>query len=782
MRKFAWYASATALTGLFPAVVWAQASPPSISLPTIDVVGVAPVPSGSELARDKIPSNVQTLSSSDFDPAKTPSLLDAMNTGLAGVSLSDQTGNSFQRELNYRGFFAGPVIGTPQGLAVYQNGTRINEVFGDTVNWDFIPEMAINRLTLQPNNPIFGLNAQGGAVSIEMKNGFSYSGAEGLAMFGSFGRRQLAAQTGGGNGTYSAYAAVDGLNDKGWRDFDSFSRVRRMYVDVGARGEQTEFHVSFTGADNTFGAVAATPVELLNQRWSAVYTFPQTTHNRLAFLQANANYKPTDTFSVQGNAYFRGFRQSHVDGNTTEALPCDPGSFPGSLCFDDNTVPLLDSGGNIVPDIFGTSLGQIDRTWTTSNSFGGSLQATSTSQLFGHDNHFVVGMSLDRGRVDFKGNSELGTIDQNLFVTGTGVFIQQPDPTLGPVLAPVLLRSNTTYTGLYATNTFDITSKLALTAGARLNVAQIDLEDQLGTALNSDNRFTRVNPVVGLTYKVTPNATVYAGYSEANRAPTPLELGCSDPVRPCLIDKFLISDPPLKQVVSHTYEAGFRGRFDVGDRNGKLKWNLGIYRIDSDDDIINVASPVAGFGFFVNAGRTQRQGLEAGVAYEEKRWNAYTNYAFVDATFQSPLTLSSPGNPFAAPDPVTGNLVVQVTPGNQIPAIPQHRFKAGVEYSITEPWTIGANINVTGSQYLIGDGSNQNPKVPAYWVVNLHTSYKVTKNIEVFGLVQNLFNKHYYTAGTFFETDAIAFLNLSDPRTFLPGAPLAAYAGIRAKL
>ncbi len=32
------------------------------------------------------------------------------------------------------------MLGTPQGLAVYQNGVRINEVFGDTVNWDLIPE------------------------------------------------------------------------------------------------------------------------------------------------------------------------------------------------------------------------------------------------------------------------------------------------------------------------------------------------------------------------------------------------------------------------------------------------------------------------------------------------------------------------------------------------------------------------------------------------------------------------------------------------------------------
>ena len=101
-----------------------------------------------------------------------------MIRALPGVSRGDQTGNPFQPDIDYRGFTASPVPGTPQGLAVYQNGARINETFGDTVNWDLIPEMAVNRLTLTPNNPVYGLNALGGAISIEMKNGFNYQGAQ----------------------------------------------------------------------------------------------------------------------------------------------------------------------------------------------------------------------------------------------------------------------------------------------------------------------------------------------------------------------------------------------------------------------------------------------------------------------------------------------------------------------------------------------------------------------------------------------------------------------------
>ena len=508
---------------------------------------------------------------------------------------------------------------------------------------------------------------------------------------------------------------------------------------------------------------------LLSQRWSSVYTWPQTTHLQLAFATASLNYAPSDNFAVQSNTYFRGFWQRHIDGNNTQAQFCNPG--PPLLCFGDGMTALNGAGGLAIPP--SAVLGEVDRTQSNAASYGGSVQATSTAKILDHQNNVVVGMSIDRGHMQFNAESELGTIDNNLFVNGTGLIINQPQGDL----APVSLLSQTTYTGLFATDTFDLTPRLALTAGGRFNVAQIKLDDQLGGPLSSDNRFQRFNPVAGVTFKIVPNVTAYGGYSEANRAPTPLELGCSDPARPCLIDNFLISDPPLKQVVSHTAEAGLRGNFDLGTTGGQLRWNAGVFRTVNTDDIINVASTIVlGQGYFLNAGKTRRQGVEAGISYKASPWTAYANYTFVDATFQSPLTLSSPNNPAAD---ASGNIFV--TPGDHIPAAPQHRFKAGAEYAVTDAWKLGADVNVTGSQYLIGDQSNQNPKVPAYAVVNLHGSYQVTKNIEAFALVQNLFNQHYYTTGTFFSTQAVPFLGLTDPRMFVPGMPLAAYAGLRAR-
>jgi iron complex outermembrane receptor protein len=732
------------------------------------VPAAPPTPEPGLIDRDKVPSTTQTLTTQDFEPWVARSVPDALMRVVPSVSTNDTAVNPFQPDVTYRGFLASPTVGTPQGLAIYQNGVRINEAFGDTVNWDFIPERAIRRLDVFSSSPIFGLNAIGGAISIEMKNGFNYTGREIEGIIGSFGRRAVGAQYGAQQDNVAFYAAADALNDNGWRQ-RSPSELRRIYTDVGVRGDDSEFHLNFTGASNRFGALASTPIELLNRSWSAIYTSPQIYRNQLAFLNATGSYRLSDTWTIKGNAYVRSFRQLHLDGNTSDVQPCDPlGLNNGFLCFGDNSTLLFDQNGNRVPDILGGAIpGSLDRTRTNAVSVGGTVQAASSDKVFGRDNQFVVGTSLDHGDVRFKASSELGTIGNDLFVTGTGVILGDP-------VAPVDLSTRNTYYGFYLTDTIDLTSRLSLTAGGRFNLAQIMLEDQLGGDLNGSHQFSRFNPVIGTTYKLTPDVTAYAGYSEANRAPTPVELACADPTRPCLLDNFLVSDPPLKQVVSRTYEAGIRGQFTPG-KNERFSWSFGVFTTDSQDDIIRVASAIAGRGFFQNGGTTRRQGIEASANYRTERWTVFATYSLVDATFQNTLTLQSPFNPFA----VAG--LITVMPGDRLPGVPRHRFKAGVDYTVQDGWTVGTDLVAVSGQFLVGDESNLNPMLPGYWVANLHSTYRISKEVELFGQVRNVFDKRYFTSGTFFETDAIAFLGLSDPRTVSPGAPRAFYAGLRGK-
>jgi iron complex outermembrane recepter protein len=758
----------------------ARAAPPVAAQPAPPAT-VRPLADDVASRDDKAPVSTHVLTSADLDRRRGTTLLEVLEQGLPGVWLGDQAGNPFQRDLDYRGFRASPVPGTPQGLAVYQNGIRINESFGEVVNWDFIPEMAIKRLALTSANPVFGLNAIAGALTFDMKNGFTDPGNSVEAELGSYGRRKLAAQSGWQHGNLAGYVAADAIDDDGWRRFSSSSQLRRLYVDLGARDLATEWHVNFTGADNRLGGTAATPLDLLNQDWASVYTWPQTTHQRLAFLTTSLDTRVSDTLTLQANAYYRGYWRTHTDGNGTDAQLCDPGgALAGQLCIGDGATAINRDGPVFDTLAPGAFLGEIDRSSTATNSFGGTAQAVLDGNLFDRGNRMIVGLSLDHGRTAFSAASELGTVDQNLFVGGTGIAIDQP----ASDVTPVNLLATNTYAGLYATDTLDVTARLAVTAGARFNVAQIDLADRTGVnpELAGRNRYQRLNPMIGTTYRLAPALTAYASYSEANRAPTPLELGCASPTTPCTIDNFLIADPPLRQVVARTIEGGLRGHF-APQANSDLVWAVSVFRTGLTDDIIDVASAVPGFGYFQNAGDTLRQGLDAGISYRRQWFAAYANYAFVDATYQSALTISSPNNPAAD---ANGNIFVR--PGDRIPGIPAHRFKVGTDLDVTGAWKIGADLTLVGSQYLLHDDANQNPRVPPYAVVNLHTAYRLTPTVELFGRVNNLFNTRYYTAGTFVSTSgfnsntfgAPNFLTLNDPRAFIPGMPLAVYAGLRA--
>jgi iron complex outermembrane receptor protein len=574
-----------------------QSAPaPTTTLPTVEVVGTSPLP-GVGIDRDKLPANVESLSVPDpVRMAPGTSLGNALDQHLGSVNINANQDNPYQPDIQYRGFEATPVLGTPIGVAVYQNGIRLNEPFGDNVNFDLVPDLAVNRISVFPTNPVYGLNAMGGALVIEMKNGFNYEGGEASAMGGSFGTRQFTLQYGKRVGDFGAYIAGNAFNDEGFRQF-SPSQVRQLYADLGAESERGSLHFSFTGANNNLIGVGPTPIEMVNIDRSSVFTTPQKFHNTLLMPALNANYVASDTLSFQGNFYLRDATREVFNGNTTAAQLC---ADPTLLCFGDDVTPLIGTGGTQIPaSVLGGGIpGENDNTSLTSLGLGGALQTTYTAPLFGHPNHLVAGASIDHADVDFTGTNQLGVIDPNtLLVTGTGVFIDQPDGSLGPIR----LETTTSYYGLYASDTFDVTPALAVTAGARYNVALIHLIDKIGTALDGESRYSHFNPALGASYKITPNITGYAGFAEANRAPTAGEIACSDPTRPCSLDNFLTSDPPgLKQVIARTYEAGVRGRFRTGAEEGlgKVEWNFGLFRTDLQDDILSVPSTIISTGFF----------------------------------------------------------------------------------------------------------------------------------------------------------------------------------------
>jgi iron complex outermembrane recepter protein len=791
---------ARAPTESAPAPRPAPATPtPVRALPAFQVVATTPV-TGLGLDRNKVPAMVQTLSAEDFTRAYSPSVLEALSQRIPGVITTDVQGNGLFQDLRYRGFVASPLQGTPQGLAVYMNGIRINEAFGDTVNWDMIPTVAVGRADVWTNNPAFGLNALGGAVSFQMKDGFTYQGFESDTSGGSYGRVGGSLQYGVRKGEWALYLAGEGLKDDGWR-YQSPSRLGRFYGDLGWKGTDAEIHLVGSAADNYFGVVGPTPIELINRDYQSIYTWPQTTKHTSQLLALNGRYSITDHWTVQSNVYTRHFNQAHVDGNDADVERCSgvaTNPLFNTLCLENDGFPaqpaanfqILNANNqpiNCPPGTGNTCArvpwGTVDRTWTSARTIGGSLQAINDDKIFGHGNYFTIGTSMDRSRISFQANSELGYIYPDLFVgpnaavPGTGQIIHT-GANIG--FSPVDLGAVNTYYGVYVNETFDVTNRLSVSAGGRYNLAKVAMADHLGTSpdLNGNYTFSRFNPVVGLTYKILPAMTFYTGYSESNRAPTPLELGCSNPQKPCLLEGFLVSDPPLQQVVAYTKEIGLRGDSQIA--GGRYDWKLGWFRTDSSNDIINVASIIQGRGVFQNVAGTRRQGLEAGGTYQAGPWLAYANYAFVDATYHFAGKIASPNNPSA-----DANGDIFVTPGKQIPGIPRHQIKGGLDYAVTPAWKFGGDVIWVSSQWYVGDDANQNVKIADYWVANLHTSYQMTKELQIYGLVNNLFNRKFATFGTYFDPQSVvnALANPpTDHRTITPAQPLSVYVGLRAKL
>ncbi len=675
------------------------------------------------------------------------------------------------------------------------------ESFGDIVNWDFLPDNAIDGISIIGANPVFGLNAIGGAALIVMRDGFNFQGVEIDSRFGSFGRRQGSMAVGQRSGIWGAFVAGELIHDDGFRDFSS-AEIRRMYADIGVKNDGVELHLNYTGADNNVGVTAAAPEQLLNLGWNRTFTSPQTTDNKLSMLSLNGSLKASPSLTFSGVGYYRWFQQKHVDGNISDAAPCDNNA--GVLCIDgDSTEQLFGTGPGVngdgsIPSTVGDLLGSLDRTSEDARSYGGSLQGVDTTRLFGLGNRFLVGASYDHGTVDYTASSELGVFAPLFVVDGLGITLTGPND-----VAARNLTTQNDYVGVYFSDTLDLTTKLALTVGGRYNFARIKIEDNTGLApeLNGDSTYERFNPMAGLTYEISKGLTLYGSYAEANRAPTAAELACADKDNPCLIESFLTADPALKQVVSRTFELGVRGQLASWGNDERLQWSAGLFRTENQDDIITIADQTSGRGYFQNAGDTLRQGIEAGLQYQNRRWQAYANYAYIDATFRTANILASPNNPSDAAFDCAGGpgtptvdgdpVCIQVSPGDRLPGIPRHRFKAGFDYRLTPKWKFGADLIAASDQIFFGDEGNDNAPLGGYAKVDLRTSYDVTDHIQIYGIVDNAFDAHYGLFGNFFNTGDANSAAEADPstggsfftnaRTITPAPPVAAYGGVKVR-
>lgn len=753
----------------------------------IIVIGVAPRGAGVPAAR--VPANVLSLGAGEIDRPGSGTLAESLNRRLGSISAVDSLGNPLQQGVTVRGFTAAPALGEPQGVAVYQGVMRVNEAFGDVVQWDLLPTFAIEQLQVIPgSSPTYGPNTIGGAVALTMKNGFTAPGLAGEVAAGSYGRLSGTAESGATLGNVGVYAGLNYVEDDGYRDFTE-SEVLRGYADLAWRQEGTELGLSLTAAQSELSGNGPAPLDLLAVDRDAVFTYPDRTDSDLYALTLRGSSEIGRGLTLSGGGYFRKLNRDTVNGDQAEFEECEEfiGLIPGftapdeALCFGGEVEEEEEEDGElevegdpaILIDAFGNPILEQDqdadavfnRTATETKSWGGSGQGVWTADFGGMENILVVGGTLDWAETDYASGSELGFLRPDRGTTSLGIDIGNEEFNVG-------LETRSLLTSLYFSNTLSITPDLHLTGALRWNRADLELRDQIGTALNGDHSYARVSPGIGLTWNATPAVTLYGSYNESERIPTPAELSCADPERPCRFPNAFLADPPLDEVVARTYEVGARGDLDL-PLMGTAEWSLAGFRTRNDDDIIFIsAGPIVGTGYFDNVGDTERLGLEANISGTAGPVSWYASYTYVKATFESSFAIQAPDNPFSNEE---GE--IQVEPGDRIPGIPLHSVKVGADLAVTDALTLGAEMVASSSRYLRGDEANLDDPVDGFAIFNAEAGYSLGQ-VTFFGRVQNVLNTDYETFGIFGEADELGFEN---PRFLSPGAPRTWLVGARAR-
>jgi outer membrane receptor protein involved in Fe transport len=677
-------------------------------LPLVQVIGTTPLPGLGTPLKD-VPANVQSFNRKDFDRQRPLELTDFLGANANSVGVGAAQGNAYQQDINFRGFVASPLLGAAQGLSVFQDGVRINEAFGDVVNWDLVPQSAISSVQLIPgSNPVFGLNTLGGALAIYTRSGAQYPGAAFELTAGSFGRKSAEFEYGGTHDQLDYYATGNFSDERGWAEHNP-SRVKQFFGKVGYQDDVTDFDLALTLADNTLQGTQTLPEAWLDTPTQA-YTFPDTNENRLAFVTAKGSRFISESMLLGGNAYYRHYGNNNLSSNVN----ADYGS------IDPVTgKPQTNEATN-------------DQSSISQDGWGLGLQLTLIGEPAGRKNQLILGASGDFGSTGFTQQSQTADFNADRGTVATGPYLPVTD-----------VGSTNRYLGAFFSDTLALADAWTLTLAGRYNYARIVITDRSGEdpGLNGAYSFVRFNPAVGINLNPSPALTAYASYNEGMRAPTPIELTCSNAEAPCKLPNVFLADPPLQKVVSKTLEAGARGR--IGDN---VQWAAAAYRTNLDNDIEFIASGAGGanLGYFQNVGQTRRQGVEL---MGSARWGGLVltlRYNHIDATFRSSFLAASPNNSSA-----DANGAITVAPGDRIPGISADSAKLRADWDVSERWALGATLVYASSQYAHGDENNQDSHgpVPGYGVVNLDSQFKLTRELLLFANITNLFDRHYQNFG-----------------------------------
>lgn len=772
MRRTAFALSTLALA---TTAALAQTPPPAQQ---VEVVGTSPLP-GLGVDRNQLPYASQVIRRNALDRAQSDNVSDYLARRVPGVQVNDIQGSPFQGDLTYRGYRASGLLGAAQGLSVFVDGVRINEPFGDVVNWDLIPEFALDGLTITPAaNPAFGLNTLGGALSFATANGRSAPGLNVEASLGSFARKRVSATLGQSHADgWHSFVGASAFHENGWRDH-SPGRILQGLAKIGRAVGATDWEATVLAGRSTLvgnGLVPAYTVDddsgertpdLYASRREAVFTHPDRTRNRLGQLALSASHRLDDASRLQGLIYVRSTQRDTVNGDLAEEAEDDEEDVEGLR-------RARAASARVRPLAVGVGPANASLNTTATRQTAWGLAASLARRSGAHQ--WQVGATLDASRVRYQ------QLEQEAWLDSTRLA---EAGTQAPELSARVTGSSVSL-GLYATDTWRLAPGTHATATLRLNRARVSnqlttRDDDDPTLLDEQAKetftYNSVNPALGIAHDLAAGLTVFGNLARNTRVPTVIELGCANPDEPCRLPAGLQSDPYLKQVRATSLELGLRWRPVPTQR-----LELTLYRNDNRDDILfGSVSTTGQLGYFQNFERTRHQGLDL---MWQGRYGAVelsAAYGHLRATYEANATLRM------------GERNVVVTPGTRMAGLPEHQAKFAADWRLSPAWRVGADVQWLGRRGVLGnedglleDGATERHDVslPAYTLLNLRAAWTLKPGLEVTLRVSNVANRRYESFGALAETvfDATGqFTGAETPAVFVaPGAPRSVHVGVK---
>lgn len=715
-RGCRWIAlGATALAALG---VRAQPAPPDDdrvrTLPQVDVIHRTPLP-GFDVPASLYPGHAQQATDGAIERAGAGTLPEFMNRRLLGVNVNEVQGSPYQVDVNYRGQRLSPLLGTAQGLSLWLDGVRINQPFGDVVQWDLLPEGAIAGLALVPgSNPLYGLNTLGGALVLTTKSGLTHAGTEADVSVGSAGRRRV--DIGHGqkwDSGWHAYVAASAFDERGWRD-RSPGRLGNVFLKVGRQQGQEGWTVSLLDAGSRLTGNGLLDENLVAIDPRAVYTTPDITRNHETLLTLQGTRALAGGSRLALQAWHRRGRRGASTGDINDDWRDWLGGCAGHVATPACSDPS-DPG-------FVSQTAVINRSVSRQQETGAGFQWSRRGGV--HD--VAVGTDASLARVTHDQFSRAAVFDATRQAVAVDSDAESHE---------VALRGRTARLGLFASDLVALREGTHLSVSARWDGTQVrnDL-GQPAPFTRETFRYGKLNPALGLTQVLDGRVTLFASVSQGTRVPTALELGCADGTHPCVLPTGLQSDPFLKQVVARTLEAGARARL------GSVQASGAVFRTSSQDDIVFVRSGVSQAGFFTNVDRTRRQGVELQAQQHRGAWDWQAGYTLLDATYQSDLVLPGPLSTDAQPN--------RVRPGSRIAGLPRHVLKVGADWRLAPGWMVGADWQAAASQVVAGNEGGSRPelgRLPGFAVLHARVRWQFSERWQAYLRVHNVFDRHYAT-------------------------------------